>query len=214
MRMLCKKLISTLLTLTLLLTLAPAALAEGTQLQVTLSGLYATRDGTYLSVAVDAVFDVYQDEQKVGVLNVTADGPNTIDLDSNASVRLAPVEGSYPAELPLNAYGYGVRISEGRLNIAPIQVKAEAGLFTLEAGQQAAFVLLNDLGESVLAFQTDEAGFYALDVAIPAGNYTLRMTDAAAAMWPDQAIEIQTYSDADSVLKLCAPVVEATATPV
>lgn len=208
MRLLCKKLFSGLLALTMLLNLAPAALAEGTQLKVELYGLYATKDGSYQSVAVNGAFDVYQNDQKVGAMNVTADGENIIALDSAASVRLAPVMGSFPADLPLNEYGYGVNITEGRLNIAPIAAYAKAGLFTVDAGAQASFQLMDAQGDIALTFQTDANGFYALDVAIPAGAYTLRMTDSEGALWQDQSIEIAIYTGEDSVLKIAAPAVE------
>lgn len=124
MRMLCRKLISGLLALMLLLSLAPAALAESTQLKVELYGLYAAQDGTYQSVAAGGTFDVYQEEIKVGTLTVVPGGENVITLPGSGNVRLAPIDGSYPAELPLSSYGYGVSITEGKLNIAPISVYA------------------------------------------------------------------------------------------
>ena len=203
MRMLCKKLIAAWMALTLVLTLAPAALAEGTQLQVTLSGLYATRDGSYQSVALNGTFDVYQENRLVGVY--ATDGQDAMLLPDASMVRLVPVPGSYPAELPLNEYGYGVRITEGRLNIAPIQAYANAGLFAVEAGAESAFELLNAQQETVLAFRTDEAGAYALELAIPAGAYTLRMTSSAGPLWEDQPVDIVTYTGADSVVLITAP---------
>ena len=92
MRMLCKKLIAALMALTLVLALAPAALAEDTQLQVTLSGLYATRDGSYQSVALNGTFDVYQENCLVGVY--ATDGQDAMLLPDASMVRLVPVPGS------------------------------------------------------------------------------------------------------------------------
>ena len=123
MRMLCKKLLWGLLAMMILL--APAALAEETQLKVELYGLYATEDGNYQSVAASCTFEVYQNDALVGTVEVTPEGENIITLPGAAEVRLAPVAGTYPAELELNAYGYGLALMEGRLNIAPISVYAK-----------------------------------------------------------------------------------------
>ncbi len=125
MTMLCKKLLSGLLALVLLLTLAPAALAAETQLQVTLTGMYPTADGNYEAVPVSGAFDVYQGETYVARLHVTPEGDNTVSLPGSGSVRITPVPASYPEELVLNEYGYAVSIADGRLNIAPIVVYAE-----------------------------------------------------------------------------------------
>ena len=202
MKMLSKKLLAGLVALLMLLSLAPAALAEDTHLQVSVNGLYAAKDGSYQSVAVNGVFDVYQNDQKVGTLNVAAGQASSITLASADSVRLMPVMGSFPAEIPVSEYGYGVRLAEGRRNIAAIEVYANAGLFVVDAGQQASFELLDAQGESAMTFQTDEEGLYALDVAISAGVYTLRMTASAGEMWQDQSIEIVNYDGEDSILKI------------
>ncbi len=203
MTTLCKKLISGLLALVLLSAFASAALAEETQLQVTLTGLYATKDGTYQEVPVSGVFEVYQAEQKIADLSLTSDGSETLTLPGSDIVRIVPVEGSFPAELPVNARGYSVSITPGRLNIAPLVLYAEAGLFVVDAGVPSEFDLLDAAGESVMTFQTDEKGAYALEVAIPAGEYTLRMTDSEGERWPDQQLEILTYTDETSVLMVC-----------
>ena len=125
MTMLCKKLLSAVLALMVIFSLAPVALAEETLLQVTLTGIYPSADGTEKSVPVSAAFDVYQAEVYVGRLEVTPEGDNTIALPGEGSVRIAPVAGTYPAELLLNAYGYAVSIAAGRLNIAPLVVYAD-----------------------------------------------------------------------------------------
>jgi len=125
MTMLCKKLLCGLLALALLMSLAPAAFAAETQLLVTLSGMYPTVDGDYDSVPVSGAFDVYQEEVYVGRLDVEPEGKNIIHLPGDGSVRIAPVPGSYPAELPLNAYGYAVSIAPGRLNVAPVVAYAD-----------------------------------------------------------------------------------------
>lgn len=119
MTMLCKKLLSSLMVLVMLLSLMPAALAEETTLKVTLTGVTSANKKVELS----AVFDVYQDNQKLGMLTVIPGGQNTIALPGDGSVALVPVAGTYPAEYPLNVYGYGVAIMPGRLNVAPIEVQ-------------------------------------------------------------------------------------------
>ena len=122
MTMLCKKLLSSLMVLVMLLSLMPAALAEETTLKVTLTGVTSANKKVELS----AVFDVYQDNQKLGMLTVIPGGQNTIALPGDGSVALVPVAGTYPAEYPLNVYGYGVAIMPGRLNVAPIEVQEKA----------------------------------------------------------------------------------------
>ena len=57
MTMLCKKLLTSLMVLVMLLSLMPAALAEETTLKVTLTGVTSANKKVELS----AVFDVYQD---------------------------------------------------------------------------------------------------------------------------------------------------------
>lgn len=126
MMMLSRKILAGLLSLVLAFTFASAALAEETLLQVMLTGMYPTADGDYESVAVSAAFDVYHQEVYVGCLEITPAGMNTIALPGGGTVRISPVPGTYPEELPLNAYGYSVTITEGRLNIAPLTVYAEA----------------------------------------------------------------------------------------
>ena len=217
MTTLSKKLLAGILALALLLSLVPAAMADQTRMQVTLTGMYATRDGDYQSVAVAGMFEVYQNEVLVGLVDVAGED-NIITLAGADAVRVAPVEGTIPAELPVNAYGYGVALVQGRLNIAPIVVYAEAGLFAVEAEVLASFELLDAQGASVLTFETDEKGFYALEVAIPAGTYTLRMTASQGELWPDQQVSIVTYAGEETVARISVPkeaaATEATATPV
>lgn len=202
MTMLCRKLLSGLLAVLLLTSLAPMALAEETQLQVKLTGMYYTAAGEYQAVPAEAVFDVFQDGEKVAVLNVTPKGDNTVSLPGSGAVRIAPVPGTYPAELPMNAYGYSVSIAEGRLNIAPLQLYAEAGLFIVEAFTASSFELLDAQGEVFMAFQTNENGYYAQEVAIPAGEYTLRMTASEGKLWEERQVEILPYAGENTILTI------------
>ncbi len=205
MTTLFRKLLSGLLALTLILSLAPAAFAEETSLQLSLTGLYACKDGTYASVAAAGSFDVYQDGRMIGTVNLAAEGGDIITLPGSGDVSVIPVAGTIPAELPVSEYGYGIAITEGRQNIAPITVYANAGLFKVCADYQADFELLDAQGETVLTFRTDADGIFALEQAIPAGAYTLRMVGTAAVKWPDQTIEIVNYTGKESVLKVTAP---------
>ncbi len=211
MKMLWKKLISGATALMLLMSCVPAALAEETSLQITLNALFATRDGAYVSRAAEGAFDVYQNDALLGRVNAG----DTVVLPGSGAVRISPAEGSIPAWLPLNSYGYGVNIAEGRLNIAPIAAYADAGFFAVEGLYQASFEVNDAQGNAVLTFDTDESGLYAVDTAIPAGEYTLRMTAAEGPVWPEMAMTIVTYSDEESVLKIKAPEgFAATAAPV
>ena len=220
MTMLCKKLLCGLLTLMLILSLAPAAMAAETRLQVTLTGMYAMKDGSYQPVAAACNFDVYQNNQKVGTIKVKPEGKSSIALPAGGAVSLVPVAGTYPEELPMNPYGYGVNVQEGKMNLAPITVYAEAGLFRVVGDYQADYVLLNAKGEAVMNFRSDIEGGYRLNQAIPAGSYVLRMTAAAGPLWEDQPFEVVTYTDASSIVKVtgkakkaAAPAAEVTAAP-
>ncbi len=214
MTMLCKKLLSGLMAMVMLLTLMPAAFAEETQLQVTLSGMYAKRDGSYETVPVPGIFEVYQDGVNLGVLKTSYQQEYTIALPGDGPVSLVPVAGSSPAELPLNEYGYGINIVPGRMNIAPIVVYANAGLFSVVGDYQAEYAVLDQAGEEVMTFRSDFEGGYKLDRAIPVGTYTLRMLSAAGPLWEDQTFEVVNYTGKDSIVKLRRPVPVVTATPV
>ena len=213
MTMLCKKLLSGLMAMVVLLTLMPAAYAEETLLQVTLSGMYAKRDGSYETIAAPGIFEVYQDGVNLGILKTSYQAEYTISLPGDGPVSLVPVAGSCPAELPLNEYGYGVSVVPGRMNIAPIVVYANAGLFTVVGDYQAEYAVLDHEGEEVMTFRSDFEGGYKLDVAIPVGTYTLRMLSAGGPLWEDQSFEIVNYTGKDSIVKLRKPVPAATPTP-
>lgn len=214
MKILVNKLLCGLLTLMLLASLAPAALADGTILQVQFTGLYATPNGEYKELPLAGLFDVYQNDQKVGVLEVTADGENAIALNAGGSVRLVPVAGSYPAEAALNEYGYSVSVTEDRLNIAPLKVYVNAGLFVLHAAPDTDMQLLDAQGGTVLSFRTDAEGYFAPETAVPAGVYTLRAASGEAGL-PAETVEIQAYTGADSVpvIRMEAPAAEPAAAP-
>lgn len=208
-----KKLFCMLLTLALLAFCMPAALAEATTLKLTFTGMYATSGGTYTAVPLSGVFEVHQGDALLGQLNVSPDGENTIALTGTGDVRLVPVADTLPAGITLSEYGYSLTVTEGRMNIAPLTVYAEAGLFVLTGNPQAEYTLLDSAGEAVLTFRTDEHGDYALDVAIAAGAYTLTMTDAPSA-WQDQTIVIPVYTGALSVAHVSAVCAEnASPTP-
>lgn len=206
-----KKLFCMLLTLVLLAVCLPAALAEATALKLEFTGMYATKDGEFKAVSLSGAFDIYQGDALLGQLNVTPEGENTIALTGSDAVRLVPVMETIPAGIALSEYGYSLSVTEGRLNIAPLTVYAQAGLFTLEGNPLAQYALQDAKGDTVLTFHTDSEGTYALDVAIPAGMYTLSMTDAPAA-WQDQTFELLAYTGAESVVHVSAACL-ATATP-
>ena len=156
-----KRLLCSVLVLMLLATLVPVAMAELTALQIQFSGMYATRYGDYEAVALSGSFDVYQDGVLVSRLNVTPDGDNTINLPGSSSVQIVPVMDTIPMEIRLNQYGYNVSITEGRVNIAPLSVFADAGLFSVRAGVKSSFELIDRDGK-VTAFDTNEKGVYHL----------------------------------------------------
>ena len=210
MTMLCKKLLCGLMAMVMLLALS--ASAEETLLQITLSGMYAKPDGTYETVAASAMFDVYQDGVKLDTVTTGDDQNDTVAIPGDGPVSLVPVAGSYPEELVLNEYGYGISVVTGRMNIAPIVVYANAGLFRVVGDYQAEYALLDAEGREVMTFCSDFEGGYKLEQAIPAGLYTLRMTEAVGPLWADQQFEVVPYTGKDSIVKLRRPAA-ATAMP-
>ena len=200
MTTLVKKLFSAMLVLAMVMMLTPSALAEGTFLQMSLTGMYYTSAGTYQEVPLSGAFDVFQDEHKIGTINVTPEGDNTIALPGGGNVRIAPVEGAIPKELPVNTYGYSVAIAEGRMNIAPLVLYAQAGLFIVDAKAMAEFALIDEAGETYMIFQTNDRGYYAQDIAIPAGQYTLRMIASEGEIWPEQTVEILPWAGEHTIL--------------
>lgn len=79
------------------------------------------------------------------------------------------------------AASYTVSIVDGRLNKAVIAVLTDTGLFTVHTESSSSFDLINERGETILSFDTDSRGDYALPAAIHTGLYTLRMTKASLA---------------------------------
>ncbi len=213
MTMLGKKRLCILLTLMLLASCMPAALAEA-MLKLEFTGMYVTRDGEYAAVPLSGVFDVHQGDTLLGQLNVTPEGENTIALTGTGTVRIVPVMDTIPAGITLSEYGYSLNVTDGRLNIAPLTVYAEAGLFAVEGNPLTEYSLLDAAQQKVLSFRTDEAGHYALDVAIAAGTYTLTM-DTPLSAWVDQTFDLPVYTGADAIPVISAVCEEAspTATP-
>ncbi len=196
-----KKLFTGLLALLLLL-LIPSALADGTQLQVNFIGMYAMSDGSYKAIPLSGDFDVQQNGVTVATISVSPDAANVIDLETTGNVVLMPVMETMPEAVPVSEYGYAVSVVAGRLNIAPIVAYADAGLFTVQAGPGAVFALWDDEGICVLEFYTDSQGFYALDTSIPAGVYTLVMTDSASGLWLDKLVQIVPYTGLESITRV------------
>ncbi len=193
-----KKLLCALLALLMTLTMLPA-MAATTTLTVNLTGMYATSKGYYQPRIISGEFDVQLDGQTIATVQT---GEKTA-LDVSGDVRLLPVAGSLPAEILADDAGYPARISEGEDNVVPVVVYADAGLFTVSAGEQASFLLKDAADETVLTFDTDDAGEYALPVAIPAGVYTLVMTEPENG-WADKLMLIETYTGKESVTQVDA----------
>ena len=221
MRMLDKRFLSLLLTLGMLLMLLPAAAAsELTMLQVEFLGMYATSAGTYESRKFTGDFTVMQNGEAVGTIRLTDFGSDPISVPGTGNVQLVPVAETMPEDAVMAA-SYTVSIVDGRLNKAVIAVLTDTGLFTVHTESSSSFDLINERGETILSFDTDSRGDYALPAAIHTGLYTLRMTKASLAIesWRDKIINIERYTGADSVTKVNAsyyyvpPTMAPTATP-
>ena len=221
MRMLGKRFLSLLLALGMLLMRLPAAAAsELTMLQVDFLGMYATSAGTYESRKFTGDFTVMQNGEAVGTIRLTDFGSDPISVPGTGNVQLVPVAETMPEDAVMAA-SYTVSIVDGRLNKAVIAVLTDTGLFTVHTESSSSFDLINERGETILSFDTDSRGDYALPAAIHTGLYTLRMTKASLAIesWRDKIINIERYTGADSVTKVNAsyyyvpPTMAPTATP-
>ena len=206
MRMLGKRFLSLLLALGMLLMRLPAAAAsELTMLQVDFLGMYATSAGTYESRKFTGDFTVMQNGEAVGTIRLTDFGSDPISVPGTGNVQLVPVAETMPEDAVMAA-SYTVSIVDGRLNKAVIAVLTDTGLFTVHTESSSSFDLINERGETILSFDTDSRGDYALPAAIHTGLYTLRMTKASLAIesWRDKIINIERYTGADSVTKVNA----------
>ena len=169
MRMLGKRFLSLLLTLGMLLMLLPAAAAsELTMLQVDFLGMYATSAGTYESRKFTGDFTVMQNGAAVGTIRLTDFGSDPISVPGTGNVQLVPVAETMPEDA-IMAASYTVSIVDGRLNKAVIAVLTDTGLFTVHTESSSSFDLINERGETILSFDTDSRGDYALPAAIHTG---------------------------------------------
>lgn len=201
-----KRLALCLLAMLMLLAALPAAAEEDTQLQLTFIGMYATSDGGYAAKNLEGAFDVYYNGRIIGTVTSDANGSMPMPIAVSGNVQLVPVTDTIPEGITVNPQGYTVSIVPGRLNLAPIVVYAQAGLFRVHTESRAEFELISEVGDTVMTFSTDSKGDYALPTAIAAGQYTLRMTGSTAAIspWRDKIINILPYTGPDSVVLINA----------
>ena len=187
-RMLCVSLV-----LCLLLGMMPTALAENTTLQASFYGMSATEGGSrWNMIPLDGTFRVEQAGQEAGLLVIENGESSFVALEGAGDARLIPVMDTMPAGYQVIASGYTVSITAGRLNTGNVIAFARSGLFTLTADPQREFELspadTNELALAALGadgaalfpmtFETDGEGVYALQDAIPEGDYVLRFADA------------------------------------
>ncbi|MGN0970325.1 MAG: SdrD B-like domain-containing protein, partial [Aristaeellaceae bacterium] len=191
-----KMLVACLLCLALL-GAAALSLAETTTLTVSLTGLWAQGDGSWRTEALSGSFDVYQGGEALGRIDVTGQGSEPITLKDASSVTLIPDMDTMPEGYLVYAGGYAVVVTEGRQNMAPMNVCADAGLFTLQAEGVAAFTLTGEDGD-VVSVTTDENGWYACPEALRSGVYTVHQEQAAegAEPWPDFLLTLTAYQGA------------------
>ncbi|MBP3636971.1 MAG: PT domain-containing protein [Clostridia bacterium] len=189
------KILALMTCVMLLMTMAPAALAEWTTLEVDFRGLIALADGQWRMEKLMGSFQVLQNGKEVGVITANEKGSNLLTLSSTENALLIPDMATMPEGYLIQELGYSASITEGRLNTALVMAYADAGLFTLQAEGRGSFVLINDQNENILSFETDETGYYALAEAIPAGVYTARQVKAAEGTtpWPDFALTVNAY---------------------
>ena len=189
-------LLACLMCLTLL-GAAAVSLAETTTLEVSLTGLTALADGSWRTEGLSGSFEVYQGGEALGRIDVPAQGSASVALKDGGSVTLIPVMDTMPGGYMIYAGGYAVAVTEGRKNLAAMNVCANAGLFTLQAEGAASFTLTAEDG-TALPFVTDEEGWYACPEALHSGVYTVHQEEAAAGAepWPDFLLTVTAYQGA------------------
>ena len=180
-----------------LLGAAAVSLAETTTLEVSLTGLTALADGSWRTEGLSGSFEVYQGGEALGRIDVPAQGSASVALKDGGSVTLIPVMDTMPGGYLIYAGGYAVAVTEGRQNLAAMNVCANAGLFTLQAEGAASFTMTAEDG-TVLPFATDEHGWYACPEALPSGVYTVHQEEAeeGAEPWPDFLLTVTAYQGA------------------
>lgn len=179
----------------LLMTMTPAVRAESTTLEVDFRGLTALAGGEWRAEELSGSFEVTRDGQSVGTISTGEGSKGLLSLKGNGNAQLVPDMSTMPKGYLIQLSGYSASITEGELNTALVMVYADAGLFTLQAESKSSFTLLNELGESVMSFETDDTGAYALPEALPSGAYTLRQDSAAAGTepWADCILTLTAY---------------------
>lgn len=221
MRKLGKKFLALMLVMLMTSSLLPAAIAtELTIFQLEFLGMYVNSDGEYVTEPLTGEFTVMQNGKAVNRLKVTAFGCEPITLTGTGNVQLIPDMETMPEEA-IVASSYTVAINDGRPNTAMIAVLTDTGLFKIHTESRCAFALINERGETVMTFETDSRGDYALPLSIKAGQYTLRMTEASLAIesWRDKIINVEPYTGPESVTAIdasyyyTAPTMVPTATP-
>lgn len=216
MKNMLKRLAALLVCLTLALGSAPLALAEDTVLAVSFTGLTAQADGQWASEKLSGRFTAYQGGARIGDIITDGENNGVLTLPGSGNVTLVPVMEDMPAGYLVHESGYAIAVTEGRTNLAPLQVFADAGLFTLQAQGAYDFTLMDEMGVETMTFSTDENGWYALASAIPSGSYTLRMhgsTDAPV------VLELEAYTGSEEQILqvqvdyVPVPTAETTAEP-
>lgn len=190
-----KKLLTCLMCMTLLMGGFPAARAEGTSLEVSFQGLIGQADGQWRTVTLRGSFTVWQDEQQVGVITADKGRSSRITLNNTTNAQLIPQMETMPADYIIQETGYSASVTEGRVNTALVMAYANAGLFTWQGAFNTTYTLVNEAGEDVFTFVTDETGYYALPEALASGVYTVRQEadGSAEAIWPDFTLTISAY---------------------
>lgn len=180
-----------------LLGAAAVSLAETTTLEVSLTGLTALADGSWRTEGLSGSFEVYQGGEALGRIDVPAQGSASVALKDGGSVTLIPVMDTMPGGYLIYAGGYAVAVTEGRQNLAAMNVCANAGLFTLQAEGAASFTMTSEDG-TALPFATDEHGWYACPEALPSGVYSVHQEEAeeGAEPWPDFLLTVTAYQGA------------------
>ena len=200
-----------LLCLMLLVGVCPAALAADTVLEVSFAGLTAQSDGLWETTQLSGRFTVYQGGMQIGEIATDGVSNGSVRLNGAGNVTIVPVQESMPEGYQIHASGYTVTVTEGHINLAPLRVYANAGLFTVQAMDAYEFVLTDARGEEALRFTTDENGWYAVPGAIAAGEYTLQLQGGDFAPIP---LTIVMYTgSADQVSAVTVDYVVATPEP-
>lgn len=172
-----KHIISLLLSVIMLLSMAPTALADLTSVKVILYGLTALPDGEWQSERLEGSFQVYQNGTEIGTLKAGDD--YTLNLPASDNVMLVPITDSISSDYIVSETGSSVAITAGHINLVRLMVYADRGIVQIMTDGAAEYSIyladatMDPEGLYTYVFATDQSGRYTIPTPVRTGVYVL-----------------------------------------